>query len=105
MEATHQVAPQETGEAVGGKNKRGRPAPGTGGQLPVGVGGGSAHPLIELVDARRIGSIGVISNDGGCDHSRKDSEYDHNRASGHKPELYLSPPITLCQLNSSKNAV
>jgi hypothetical protein len=90
MEAAHGIAPQESGEAIGGEHKRGRTTLGSGGHLPIRVRIGIAHPLIKLVDPYRVRSVIVISNDGGYnDCHAKDRK--QQETFGHRAGLYLFP--------------
>jgi len=66
--------------------KGGGAALGSGGQLPVRVCGGVPPPLIELVEARGVGSVCAVGGHPCGDH-RNDYDGKHKKTFGHRGGL------------------
>ena len=82
------IAPQETGEPVGGEEEGGGPALGSGIQFPIGMRSGVVHPRAKFDHAFGIGSVHRV---GGCYRRDQRDEDDGNyqEAFRHGAGLYL----------------
>ncbi len=72
MSRAEGIAPQKANEPIGGEVERGRPALGTGRQLPVRVGVGITDPGAESDQRGAVGAVEVEGRAAGCDQRDKE---------------------------------